>query len=543
MVYPTATVARNTLIVYDIMMARRSKKAGRKAARGELAPSSFVVEAPLAVATAEDRRLGDRMLCGSRLFNVLLQDGIAMVEAMRADPAWAAARTLPRQTELQKKARAQAFASIRDGYDFTKYAFQARAICHKNAAGFASRIGAHETQKIADRVFAALERWLLGLGGKPRFKGRRRPLHSLEGKNNASCLRWDGERGVLTIEAGFELAVAINPLRLAKDEWLWTALQAPTKYCRLVWRMVGGQRRWFVQLIQDGAAPLKASLLARLAAPDTVGGLDVGPSTIAWVTSTEAGLLRFCAEVDRPHAQIRRLQRRIDRQRRANNPDNFHPDGRVKRGCRTWVASGRQQQTEVEVASLHRYEAAVRKQAHGRDINCLLSKGLHWRDDGVSPQMLQRRYGKSIAVRAPGRFMSELARKAASAGGSRTIIEVRALKNSQYDHATATYAKKPLSERWHSFGDGRGRVQRDIYSAFLARNTEGNTYQPARLERAWRVLAPELMRTGWYEPQPARRPRASGASRGVSAPRLSGSCAKSFPKHSGAAKAAASAEV
>jgi hypothetical protein len=51
-----------------------------------------------------------------------------------------------------------------------------------------------------------------------------------------------------------------------------------------------------------------------------------------------------------------------------------------------------------------------------------------------------------------------------------------------------TFKKKSLSQRQHVFGDGRGRVQRDLYSAFLARNSEGNTHQPPVLEKAWAAL-------------------------------------------------------
>jgi putative transposase len=365
----------------------------------------------------------------------------------------------------------------------------------------------------------------VGKRGRPRFKGHKRPLHSIEGKNQKGCLQWKAAEHLLQVRAGWTIGVQLPDLK--KDEWLWTALAAPTKYCRVVWRQVRGRKRWYVQLIQEGLAPLKASLLARLAATGETGGIDIGPSNIAWVTATNAGLFRFCAEVERPHKAIRRLLRHIDRQRRTNNPDNYDATGQPKKGCR-WKTSNSQRKAEIKLREAYRHEAAVRVNAHGRDINFLLSQALDWRDDGVSPKALQRMYGKSISVRAPGHFMSELTRKAARAGGARTKIEVRSLKTSQYDHPTDTFQKKKLSERWHVFRDGRGRVQRDIYSAFLARNSDGKTYQPCVLETAWQALAPTLRVTGWYEPQVARGgladPRPSSASR------QSDSSSKLFPK-------------
>src|SRR5690606_25367371 len=120
-------------------------------------------------------------------------------------------------------------------------AFESAAIHHKNAAGFAGRIGAHETQALATRIFNAFEQHLYGQRGIPRFKGHKRPLHSLEGKNNLGMLQWDAESHALQIERGWSLRARLP--RLDRDEWLWTALQARTKYCRIVWRQLKDKRR------------------------------------------------------------------------------------------------------------------------------------------------------------------------------------------------------------------------------------------------------------------------------------------------------------
>jgi hypothetical protein len=80
----------------------------------------------------------------------------------------------------------------------------------------------------------------------------------------------------------------------------------------------------------------------------------------------------------------------------------------------------------------------------GRDTNFLLGRVRTWRDDGVSPKALQKRYGRSISVRAPGHFTSELTRKAERASGQRQIIDVRRLKTIQYDHTADTFTPDPL---------------------------------------------------------------------------------------------------
>ena len=78
-------------------------------------------------------------------------------------------------------------------------------------------------------MFKALERYLLELSGQPRFKGAKRPLNSIEGKTNAADLRWN------------------------EDEWLWSALQNPVKYCRIVRRFVGDKNQFALQLVMEEA--------------------------------------------------------------------------------------------------------------------------------------------------------------------------------------------------------------------------------------------------------------------------------------------------
>jgi putative transposase len=53
--------------------------------------------------------------------------------------------------------------------------------------------------------------------------------------------------------------------------------------------------------------------------------------------------------------------------------------------------------------------------------------------------------------------------------------------------------KKPLSERWHVFGDGT-RVQRDLYSAWLARFVDSDRLDASQLEESWAAAEPLLGR-------------------------------------------------
>jgi hypothetical protein len=60
----------------------------------------------------------------------------------------------------------------------------------------------------------------------------KRPLHSIECTNNAAYLRWNEDDGCVYLTASWAIKAVLPNLR--KDEWLWSALQSPVKYCRIV---------------------------------------------------------------------------------------------------------------------------------------------------------------------------------------------------------------------------------------------------------------------------------------------------------------------
>lgn len=90
-------------------------------------------------------------------------------------------------------------------------------------------------------------------------------------------------------------------------------------------------------------------------------------------------------------------------------------------------------------------------------------------------------------------FVEMLTRKAEAVGGSVTAFSTRKTKLSQIDHTTGICTKKPLSQREHVFPDGNA-VQRDLYSAFLARFVNDDTLDISQAELAWASAEPLLRR-------------------------------------------------
>lgn len=239
------------------------------------------------------------------------------------------------------------------------------------------------------------------------------------------------------------------------------------KYVRLVRRRLNGRVYFYAQLVCEGHPYQKP----RNYVSQGIVGLDLGPSTIAGVSDVapdgEAFLYQFCAELEDHAPAVRRLQRQLERQRRANNPDNYQPDGTLKVGIKVWKASQNYRHTQTRLAELYRKQAAYRQSLQGRLVNQILRSGNDIRLEKISYKAWQRRFGRSIQRRAPGQFVEQLKRKAVSAGATVTELPAQRLKLSQTCHGCGQQVKKPLSQRWHNCGCGVV-AQRDLYAAFLA---------------------------------------------------------------------------
>ena len=177
-------------------------------------------------------------------------------------------------------------------------------------------------------------------------------------------------------------------------------------------------------------------------------GLDLGPSTVAVVAEQDALLQPFCPEVAPDAKALRRLERHLDRQRRANNPEHYDARGRIKRGRRHWKVSRRQYRVQARRREVYRKLAATRKRSHGQLAHRVLALGSSFHLERVSYRAWQKLHGRSVYRSASGAFVLLLSRLAASAGGQVCALTPQRAKLSQTCHC-GVVQKKPLRQRWH----------------------------------------------------------------------------------------------
>jgi putative transposase len=435
--------------------------------------SPFVTELSLKISSAQERALLVRLDCARQVYNACLGESLKRLKLLRESKAYRAARKLPKgpKGSPQAKTRERAFRRARAAVGFREYDLHTYA-AQFNHCWIGEHLDINTIQKLATRAFSAVNEYALGKHGKPRFKGKNQ-FDSVEGKSNASGIRWrDGQVEWLELE--------LKAIVYRHDPVIAHGLNSRVKYVRIVRRKLNGRNRFYAQLVCEGTPlpPEKRREIRKKRKKDEAAeeqkgrptgdvGLDLGPSTIAVVSEHDAFLEQFCPELKDKQKQIRRLQRKIDRERRANNPDNYLPDGRIRSGPKTWRKSARQKRTETKLAELHRKLAAQRKSLHGRLVNRILRMGSCFKLEKLSYRAFQRQYGKSVGKRAPGKFVELLKRKAESAGDSAVEFPTRTTRLSQTCHGCGTVEEKPLSQRQHICDCGI-EAQRDLYSAFLA---------------------------------------------------------------------------
>jgi hypothetical protein len=481
-------------------MARKRKPSTEQQPRTHKPSPTFLLELPLQVTSGQAKRLRAHLEAARQFYNAILSEGQRRLRHMRTDPAWQTARAIPR---IQKLERQRAFGALRQQYGFSEFALH-EAAKGLNCTWIADHLDAVLAQTLATRAYRALNRVCLGQARRVRFKSRGRGLSSVENKRNNTGLRFvlqppaEGNASYLLWQDD-RLPALID----WEDPVVTHGLAHRIKYARLIQRQASSFRaegadaegqRYFVQLALEGVPYQKPK---HAVGSDTVG-LDLGPSTIAIVPREGAPRLEvLCAELAPDARAIRRLQRQMDRQRRANNPANYDERGRIKKRSKerlSWKHSKRYLATRRRKATRERKLAAHRKSLHGRLVHELVAVGTTILTEKIAYRAWQKQFGRSVGLRAPGMFIEQLRRTVARTGGTLVEVPTHTTKLSQFCHGCGQFVPKPLWQRWHECPCGIGPIQRDLYSAFLAAHLDLADPFPscARYQEYWEGREPGL---------------------------------------------------
>ncbi|WP_347242194.1 RNA-guided endonuclease InsQ/TnpB family protein [Nostoc sp. FACHB-892] len=466
--------------------------------------SSFVTEIPLRTTSKDLAVLAARLESARQLYNAVLSEGKNRLQLVRDSELYQQARLMNKN---DKKAKSTAFQKAREAKRFSDYDLQAFA--NKTAIAsvwIKSNLDAQTIQKVATRAFKAIERMAFGKAKKVRFK-QKGQFASLEGKTNKQGIRWTGN--------GVEWSKLKLSAIITNDPVILHGLSSKVKYVRLVRRILNQKTYWFAQLICEGEPYQKPKNIIG----DCTVGIDLGVSTVAIVGDEKTIWTTFAVELASPQKKIRKLQRQMDRQRRANNPDNFNPNGTVKKGSKRWNKSNHYKKTAAKKGEIERKQAAHRKSLHGKLVNQTLALGKHIKTEKISVKAWQKNCGKSIGFKSPSSFQSEIKRKAENAGGTVLMFSTHKTALSQ-TCLCGNKQKKSLSQRVHHCSVCGLKMQRDILSAYLSRYVDPKT----------ETLSIQLARNGWLGME---KSLLDGWQNGSNQPARTATCSKSPVSNNG----------
>lgn len=260
------------------------------------------------------------------------------------------------------------------------------------------------------------------------------------------------------------------------------------KFVRILRKDGKTKPHWYAQLVLEGKPAIKrdpASGAPKHPVGHGVVGIDIGTRTLAYSADSKVDLIELADRVQNIEQEKMLLQRKLDRSRRATNPENYKPDGSIKQGVKlTWNNSKRYKRIQHQYAMIQHHQADIRKQQHNELANYLLTLGDCFFVEDMDYRALTRkakkteisektgrykrkkRFGKSIANKAPSMLIALLDQKCKSLNLEGVKKVDTAVKASQYNHQTDECKAKELKERWNIIPDGE-RIQRDLYSAFL----------------------------------------------------------------------------
>lgn len=440
----------------------------------------FVLQFRLKTEKWQENVIDSRLEAGRKIYNSLVAKSIKRLKEMKKTKHYRSLLDNLNQDKKHDKPIWDEINLLRKEAGLSEYGLSNMVTPIRQH--FRKQINAHIAQTLSKRLWKSFEKLFYGDGQKIYFK-KYGQLNSLEGKTNAAGIIFRSELRICDW-SGLRIPVIVDE----KNPYEVEALAYPIAYCRIVRKHIRGKKKYYLQIVFKGDKPAKrrksdGSFVQILGDGDV--GIDIGTSTVAYASEKDVKIIELADRAQGYEREKQLLQRRLDRSRRATNPDNFDEDGTVKNGVHNWTRSHRYEKSRLKLNEIHRKQSAIRKLQHEILANKLVCLGSNFYVETMNFRGLQhrakntekndkgkfkrkKRFGKSFFHRAPSMFLEILERKLKYFGKRLIKIDTFAARASQFNHVEETYKKKKLSERWNIVNNTR--VQRDMYSAFLIMN-------------------------------------------------------------------------
>lgn len=506
---------------------------------------SYVVSTKICLSESIAKRLEKSLRISNSAYNEALSFGLKRFEALKRNSYYQelleARRLALRGIDMLKKAEKTAkglkqqvkcynkiLSELRKAYSLTEYGLSAHLSQQRRKAGSPyQQFNAGEIQVIAGQAMKTLEKVLFYQikPHKVRFRSKFDLDVSFRNRVNTT-----GTRLEPSDKTGIAYRLYIHKATTFVDipEKAFNTYQQMSllrsekiKYVQIIRKTIRGKKVYTLQIVCQGFPPSKVSK------GQGVVGIDPGISTAAFASPTEVALVDLVPKnITRKEKLLKQLDQKIERSRRANNPECYDERGKTKKGARFKRPSKRQLRLRNRRRKVYRSLSEERKKLQGQLVNRIVSQASHIKVEELNVKGLQKRshdirinpktnrpyskkrYGKAIFRAAPSTFRTALETRAFQLGIDVEVVSPKEVKPSQYNHITQTFEKKPLSTRVYDLSDEYPGVQRDLYSAFLIGHIEKGHYQQEQLNQDFPDFyqqmkdflqqTPKTERLAWY---------------------------------------------
>ena len=322
----------------------------------------FVLTLPLKPERWQQDTLDKRFEINRQIYNALLQTAVKRYNQMSQTKVYRvnkeallhAEEKEQRKRLLQERDNLVAKNQLRN-YDLCREAAKYRQYFKKHT-------DSPIVQNLAGEVWQAVDGLIKGTAFQVCLKEPGQ-LKSLSGKTNRSsikfrekCLIWKG------------LIIPID-----QEEFNWyeeQALSQEIRYCRIKRSVIRGKRRYFLDIVLKGNAPAKQ----KTERTGTVE-VDIGPQKLKLVSPNNNSTYILPIKNRKLEQRKREISQYMERSRRSMNPENYRPDGRIKKGSVHWVYSQKYQKAKLEYQELCRKQTVLQKQAQFRLAQEISSSG------------------------------------------------------------------------------------------------------------------------------------------------------------------------
>lgn len=447
--------------------------------------SNFIVEFPLKTEKYQEDVLNKRFKVGRYIYNSLVNVTQKRYKEMIKTKKYRNLISVLTENKKSNKEIWKQINDIRKQYGMSEYSFHEDVKQMQNH--FKDNIDSFTAQKIATQLWKSYDKLFYGNGNKIYYK-RHGELNALEGKSNRTGIRFKDNT---ILWNGLKIPVVID----YDNDYEYQAMQSKICYNRIIRKYIRNKYKYYVQIVFKGNPPIKliaetGEIKHYMGTGDV--GLDIGTRTIAISSQSDVKILELADRIQNIEDQKKKLLRKIDRSRRATNPENYNEDGTIKKHGNKkvlWNQSNHCIKYQNELKELYRKQADIRKYQHECLANYIISLGNKVYVEKMNFAGLQKRakktekndkdrfkrkkrFGKSLANKAPSMLLTIIDRKLRYYGEKLIKINTSEARASQFNHFDGTYKKKSLSQRWNDF-DGL-KIQRDMYSAFLIMNINDN---------------------------------------------------------------------